>query len=213
MSESSAFPVGPPLPPKGVSLDDIEDGVRRLLIGLGQAGKQEIMENTPRRVAEMYQDIINAPWCDIEIPWKCYANRDEDGRRMVDDLVIVTDCHYVSLCEHHLAPALGIAHFAYIPNEKITGYSKIKKGLNYLARQPQLNERLLKQTLDVVEQVLEPEGVGLVLQSTHMCLVCKSNAPAQEVVTVQGFRGALKNDPYRRDFLASAYGRRPVFGA
>jgi|GEM_PF-2216930 len=205
-------PVGKSLPPKTVSLTQIEEGVKQLLIGLGQAEKKEVMENTPRRVAEMYQDIINAPWCDIEIPWKCFPNRDADGGKLMEDLIIVTDCHYVSMCEHHLAPALGIAHFAYIPNEKITGYSKIKKGLNYLARQPQLNERLLKQTLDTVEKVLEPAGCALVLQSTHTCLACKANAPSQEVVTVQGFRGRLKEDPYRREFLSTAYGKRPVFG-
>lgn len=213
MDDSSAFKLGKLLPPKPVSLSEIEDGVRKILVGLGQSEKSEVMNNTPRRVAEMYQDIINAPFCDIEIPWKCFPNRDEKGEKIMDDLVVVTDCHYVSLCEHHLAPALGIAHFAYVPDEKITGYSKIKKGLNYLARQPQLNERLLKQTLDVVESVLQPKGVGLILQSTHTCLVCKSNAPAQEVVTVQGFRGCLKDDPFRREFLNTAYGKRPVFGA
>jgi GTP cyclohydrolase I len=206
------YATGKPLPPKPVRLNEIENGVRQILIGLGQSDKTEIMENTPRRVAEMYQDIINAPWCDIEIPWKCFPNKDTDGNKLMDDLVIVTDCHYVSFCEHHLAPALGIAHFAYYPNEKITGYSKVKKGLNYLARQPQLNERLLKNALDVIETVLEPKGSALVLQSTHTCLVCKANAPAQEVVTVQGFRGCLKNDPYRREFLATAYGKRPNFG-
>lgn len=210
--ESQVPEPGEQLPPKRTSIDDIEEGVRRLLIGLGQGDKKEVMDNTPRRVAEMYQDVINAPWCDIEIPWKCFPNHDGDGAPLIDDLVIVTDCHYVSLCEHHLAPALGIAHFAYVPDKLITGYSKVKKGLNYLARQPQLNERLLKQTLDVLEQVLKPKGVGLVLQSTHMCLACKSNAPAQEVVTVQGFRGCLKQEQFRRDFLAAAYGKRPVFG-
>lgn len=206
------IPVGKPLPPKSVSIGEIEDGIRRVLIGLGQGDKAEVMANTPRRVAEMYQDIINAPWCDIEIPWKCFPNKDADGKKLMDDLVIVTDCHYISLCEHHLAPALGIAHFAYYPNERITGYSKIKKGLNYLARQPQLNERLLKHALDAVESVLEPKGCALILQSTHTCLTCKSNSPAQEIVTVQGFRGCLKEDPYRREFLATAYGKRPVFG-
>lgn len=212
MSENE-MKIGSMLPPKKVVIEQIEDGVRLLLKGLGQESKEEVFQNTPRRVAEMYQEIINAPWCDIEIPWKCFPNADVDGKPLMDDLVIITDCHYVSFCEHHLAPALGIAHFCYLPDQKITGYSKVKKGLNYLARQPQLNERLLKQTLDVVESVLEPKGVGLVLQSTHTCLICKSNAPAQEVVTVQGFRGALKTEPYRTDFLRTAYGKRPVFGA
>lgn len=199
--------VGNQLPPKPVSLDGLEDGVRQMLIALGQSDKAEVMKNSPRRIAEMYADIINAPWCDIEIPWKTFPNPG------VHDLVMVTDCHYVSMCEHHLAPALGVAHFAYVPDQHITGYSKVKKALNYLARQPQLNERLLADALNACEQVLKPKGVGLVLHSIHMCLICKSNAPAQEIVTVQDFRGCLKEDPYRRDFLATAYGKRPVFGA
>jgi GTP cyclohydrolase I len=207
------FEVGEQLPPKPVDLDTIEDGVRQMLTGLGQGSKTEVMANTPRRIAEMYQDVINAPWCDIEIPWKCFPNEDSDGSRLMDDLVIITDCHYVSMCEHHLAPALGVAHFAYIPDKRITGYSKIKKALNYVARQPQLNERLLKHALDAVDSTLQPLGCGLVLHSTHMCLVCKSNAPADEVVTVQGFRGKLKNDcPERREFVSAVYGRRGSFG-
>jgi GTP cyclohydrolase I len=207
------FKVGAQLPPKPVTIDVIEDGVRQILKGLGQEDKAEVMKNTPRRVAEMYQDVINAPWCDIEIPWKCFPNIDGDGKPLMDDLVIVTDCHYVSMCEHHLAPALGVAHFAYVPDQRITGYSKIKKALNYVARQPQLNERLLKHALDAIEFTLQPKGCGLVLHSTHMCLVCKSNAPADEVVTVQGFRGSLKTDSFLRgDFLRAVYGRRGSFG-
>lgn len=198
--------VGKPLPPKPVDLAKLEDAVRDMLLALGQGDKAEVMANSPRRIAEMYADVINAPWCDIEIPWKTFEN---PGMR---DLVIITDCHYVSMCEHHLAPALGVAHFAYVPDQLVTGYSKVKKALNYLSRQPQLNERLLVQALDACEKTLSPKGVGLVMHSTHMCLVCKSNAPAQEVVTVQDFRGVLREDPYRRDFLAAAYGKRPSFG-
>jgi GTP cyclohydrolase I len=199
--------IGDVLPPKPVALEQIEAGVRLLLTGLGQGAKSEVMQNTPRRVAELYQDIINAPWCDIEIPWKTFPNPG------IDDLITITGCHYVSLCEHHLAPALGVAHFAYVPKDRITGYSKIKKALNYLARQPQLNERLVVETLDVLERVLQPDGVGLVLQSVHMCLACKANAPANEVVTVQGLRGCLKQQPHRGEFLALCMSDRRDFGA
>lgn len=204
-AENDVPVVGKPLPPKPATQDDLEDGVRQVLAGLGQQDKDEVMQNTPRRVAEMYNDIINAPWCDIEIPWKCFPNPG------IDDLIIVTDCHYVTMCEHHLAPSLGVAHVAYVPDKLITGYSKLKKGLNYLARQPQLNERLLVETLNVIESVLQPKGVALVLHSIHMCLACKSNAPSQEVVTVHGFRGVLKEDPYRRDFMAAVNKRSPLF--
>lgn len=203
---SGEHKVGEPLPPKPVNIEVLEDGVRQLLIGLGQGDKPEVMKNTPRRMAEMFQDIINAPWCDIELPWKCFENPG------VDDLIMITDCHYVSMCEHHLAPALGIAHFGYVPDKKITGYSKVKKGLNYISRQPQLNERLLKDTLDALESSLEPKGVGLILTSVHMCLVCKSNAPSQELVTMQGFRGCMRDGHHRSEFIAHALGRRPMLG-
>lgn len=207
MSYESVPNPGKGLPPKDVSMDLVEDGVKKILQGLGQSDKEEVMRNTPRRVAELYQDLINAPWCDIEVPWKCFPNPG------VSDMIMITDCHYISMCEHHLAPALGVAHFAYIPKERITGYSKIKKALNYVARQPQLNERILVDSLNILEEVLEPRGVGLVFHSVHMCLIFKANAPSQEIVTIQDFRGEMKNDPYRRDLLSTAYGKRPVFGA
>ncbi len=209
----STQPTGPQLPPKPVDLDKIEDAVRTLLTALGQGEKAEVMKNTPRRIAEMYGEIINAPWCDIEVPWKTFPNPG------VQDLIMVTDCHYVSMCEHHLMPALGVAHFGYVPDELITGYSKVKKALNYVARQPQLNERIMKDALDAVVLSLKPKWCGLVLSSVHMCLVCKSNAPSQEVVTIQDFRlkyaesDGDKAATWRRDFLATVYGKRPVFGA
>ncbi|MBX9884122.1 MAG: GTP cyclohydrolase I [Novosphingobium sp.] len=153
-------PVGAPLPPKFVDLSAIERGVSLLLAGLGQADKPEVMANTPRRMAEMFAEMVNPGWCDIEIPWKCFKTP-----AGLHDLIMITDCHYVSFCEHHLSPSIGIAHFGYVPREKITGYSKVKKALNYLARQPQLNERLAATAVQVLEEVLEPDGVGVILQS------------------------------------------------
>lgn len=198
--------VGDQLPPKPIDRDAVETAVRDLLIGLGQGDKAEVMQNTPRRVTDLYEEQINAPWVDIETNFKAFPN--DVG---YDDLIIVTDCHYVSMCEHHLAPALGVAHFAYIPDKWITGYSKIKKALNYLSRQPTLNERLLTGALDFVDAQLAPRGAALVLRSVHLCLACKANAPGQEVVTVQGFRGELRDDPYRREFMQAVYAKTPTF--
>jgi GTP cyclohydrolase IA len=206
MTATEAPPVGSPLPPKLIDLPDIEAATRALLIALGQGGKTDVMEATPRRVAELYAEVINPAAIDIEIPWRLFPN--DCG---YDDLITVTDTHYVSYCEHHLAPAFGVAHFAYVPGPWITGYSKVKKGLNYLARQPVLNERLLVDVLDVLEKVIQPLGVALVLRSTHCCLAMKANAPAQEIVTVQGFRGVLRTDPYRREFMEAAWSRPPTF--
>ena len=198
--------VGEQLPPKALDRERIEGAVHELLIGLGQGDKSEVMANTPRRVTDLYEEQINAPWVDIEGAFKVFPN--DVG---YDDLITVNDAHYVSLCEHHLAPAFGVAHFTYVPDRWLTGYSKIKKGLNYLARQPTLNERLLTGTLDFVEAHLRPKGAALVLRSVHTCLACKSNGPGQEIVTVQGFRGCLRDDPYRREFMASVYATKPLF--
>lgn len=194
------------LPPHALDLDKLEEATRLYLEGLGQSGKAEVMANTPRRVADMLAEMLNPGWVDVEETFKAFPN--DVG---YDDLVIVHDAHYVSMCEHHLAPAFGVAHFAYVPNEKIVGYSKIKKGLNYVARGPQLNERILVDTLNIVDQQLEPVGCGLVLQSVHCCIAVRTNAPAQELVQVQGFRGALRSDPYRREFMAAVQARRPLF--
>ncbi len=194
------------LPPHHLDPDKLEEGVRAILAGLGQLDKAEVVKNTPRRVTDLYLEMINPGWADVEEVFKTFEN--SNG---YDDLIIVNDVHYVSMCEHHLMPAFGVAHFAYIPDERIVGYSKVKKGLNYVARGPQLNERILVDTLDIVEDQLQPRGSALVLQSVHCCIAVRSNGPAQELVTVQGFRGLLKEDPYRREFYSSFLGRKPLF--
>jgi GTP cyclohydrolase I len=205
MTDTALPEVGTPLPPKMLDLPQIETATRLLLGALGQGTKPDVMAATPGRVAQMFAEIINPATIDIEIPWRCFP---AEG---YDDLVMVTDCHYVSICEHHLAPAFGVAHFGYLPGDWLTGYSKVKKALNYLARQPQLNERLLTSALDVLEDVIAPRGVGLQLRSVHCCLAMKANAPSQEVVIVQGFRGAMKEGPWRAEFMAAANARPASF--
>ena len=196
------------LPPRPLDPAKLEEGYRLVLEGLGQTGNAEVMENTPRRVTDLLTEMINPGWADVDDVFKTFEN---PGDGAYDDLIIVNDVHYVSMCEHHLAPAFGVAHFAYIPDTKVVGYSKVKKGLNYLARGPQLNERLLVDTLDFVEAQLEPVGCALILQSVHCCIAVRSNGPAQEIVTVQGYRGALRDDPYRREFAATSLARKPLF--
>jgi GTP cyclohydrolase I len=194
-----------PLGAKTLDIDGVERAVSALLLSLGQGEKAEVMQNTPRRVAELYAECINPGYVDIEADFKLFENPG------VNDLIIVNDVHYVSVCEHHLAPAFGVGHLAYIPDQYIVGYSKLKKALNYLARQPQLNERLVVDSLDFVEARLAPKGIGLILRSAHCCIALRSNAPMQELVTVSAIRGALKNEPYRTTFWQSALANKPLF--
>lgn len=171
------------LPPKPVDMDRIEGAVRELLLAIGQGEKEEVMANTPRRVAEFYAEFINPPYVDVDLPIKTFANPG------VTDPIYVNDVQYVSVCEHHLAPYFGIAHVAYVPDERVVGYSKLKKALNYVARQPTLNERLAVTVADFIEENLQPKGVALVLRSLHTCIAMRANAPMEEVVTVSAFRG------------------------
>lgn len=194
-----------PLPPKPVDNDAIEMAVTMLLEALGQQDNEEVAANTPRRVADLLSEAINPGSVDIEAEFKVFDNPG------ITDLIVVNDVHFVSLCEHHLSPAFGVAHLAYVPDQKIVGYSKLKKGLNYLARQPQLNERLLVDTLDFVERRLEPQGVGLILRSVHCCIALRANGPSQELVTVAGLRGVLKEDRFRTPFWNTALASKPIF--
>ena len=197
----------PMLPPHELDPDKIEAGIRLVLDGLGQTDKAEVMQNTPRRVADMYVEWMNPAWVDIEDVFKTFENPQMGSH----DAVYVNDVHYTSMCEHHLAPAFGVAHVAYVPGTKVVGYSKLKKGLNYIARQPQLNERILTDVLNIIEEQLEPQGVALALQSVHCCIAVRSSGPAQELVTVQGFRGCFEQDPHRSEFIRSVHARKPMF--
>lgn len=196
-----------PLPPQPLNPTLIEEGVRLMLEGLGQSDKAEVMANTPRRVADMYVEMINPAWVDIEDVFKTFENPNMGA----DDVVTVSDVHYVSMCEHHLAPAFGVAHVAYVPDTKVVGYSKLKKALNYVARGPQLNERILTTVLDIAEAQLEPKGIALSLQSVHCCIAIRSSGPAQEIVTVNGFRGCMKDEPFHGDFMRATLARKPLF--
>jgi GTP cyclohydrolase I len=195
------------LPPKPVDVDGVEHAVRALLVALGQAPKVEVMQSTPRRVAELYLETINPSYVDVDVPPKTFANPGVDG------LITVSDVHYVSLCEHHLAPSFGVAHVGYVPAKRVVGYSKLKKALNYVSRQPQLNERILVDVLNFIEEHVQPRGVAVVLRSTHCCIALRANAPATEVVTVSGARGVMRTDPFRSEFLATWTSSPPKFGA
>ena len=201
-------PTSGPLPPKPVNLDRIQEGMRLVLEGLGQEGKDEVMRNTPRRIAEMWTQAINPPDVDVEADFRVFPNPGLAG----DDAIYVEAVHYVSWCEHHLAPAFGVATLGYVPDEHVAGYSKLKKALNYVTRQPQLNERIIVEALDFLEGRLQPKGIALVTKSVHCCIAVRTNAPSQEIVTIQGTRGLFATDPVlRADFRARVDATRPLF--
>jgi len=118
-----------------------------------------------------------------------------------NEMVIVKDIEIYSLCEHHILPFFGKAHIAYIPNGYIVGLSKIPRIVDIFARRLQVQERLTEQILDCINTTLQPQGVAVVIEAAHMCMMMRGVQKQNSVTTTSGFRGAFQNMETRNEFL------------
>ena len=118
-----------------------------------------------------------------------------------NEMVIVKDIELYSLCEHHMLPFFGKAHIAYIPNGKIVGLSKIPRVVDVFSRRLQVQERLTEQVLDCINETLEPIGVGVVIEASHMCMMMRGVQKQNSTTTTSGFRGSFKETDTRNEFL------------
>ena len=118
-----------------------------------------------------------------------------------NEMVIVKDIELYSLCEHHMLPFFGKAHIAYIPNGKIVGLSKIPRVVDVFARRLQVQERLTEQILDCINDTLQPKGVAVVIEASHMCMMMRGVQKQNSTTTTSGFRGTFKETDTRNEFL------------
>ena len=118
-----------------------------------------------------------------------------------DEMVIVKEIELYSLCEHHMLPFFGKAHIAYIPNGHIVGLSKIPRVVDVFARRLQVQERLTEQILDCINNTLQPRGVAVVIEASHMCIMMRGVQKQNSMTTTSGFRGAFKDTDTRNEFL------------
>jgi GTP cyclohydrolase I len=118
-----------------------------------------------------------------------------------NEMVIVKDIELYSLCEHHILPFFGKAHIAYIPNGHIVGLSKIPRVVDVFARRLQVQERLTEQILDCINDTLQPRGVAVVIEASHMCMMMRGVQKQNSTTTTSGFRGAFKDTDTRNEFL------------
>ena len=181
----------------------IEEGVRLLLAGVGDDPDREGLRETPRRVADMFEEILAGIGRDASplltvIPGAGF-----------DEMIMVKDIPLASLCEHHLLPFVGKAHVAYVPNRegRITGLSKLARVVDTLAKRLQVQERLTTEIADALDAQLAPRGVFVMLEAEHLCMTMRGvKAPGALTVT-SAVRGLFRTDARTRQEALSHLGK------
>jgi GTP cyclohydrolase IA len=185
----------------------IPQAVNQILLEIGEDPQREGLLNTPERVARMYAEVTEG-----------YRT---DPRKLVNgalfdvdysDMVLVKDIEFYSMCEHHMLPFFGHAHVAYIPNGKVIGLSKIPRIVEMYARRLQVQERMTSQIADFLQEVLNPKGVAVVVEGSHMCAMMRGVKKSEASMTTRRMLGTFKEDaalraeimemiakPYKRD--------------
>jgi len=159
----------------------VECAARDLLRGLGADVHAEALEETPRRVAEAYAELLTPN----------------------DDLIVARSIPFHSLCMHHLLPFQGVAHVGYLPGERIVGLSKLGRVVEYFSGDLQIQERLTTQVADWLERELDPRGVGVVLEADHMCMSLRGVQKLGATTVTSALRGLVRHDARtRQEFLA-----------
>jgi GTP cyclohydrolase I len=184
------------LPP--VDLSKIEDASRQILTAVGEDVQREGLLNTPNRVARMYEELLSGYRTD---PAKLINNAIFDVE--YDDMVIVRDIEFSSLCEHHMLPFVGHAHVAYIPRGKVIGLSKIPRIVDMFGYRLQVQERMTRQIANFINEVLDPRGVAVVVEGKHMCSMMRGVHKHDSSMTTSTMLGAFRdNQATRNEFMA-----------
>jgi GTP cyclohydrolase IA len=186
-------------PALGVDRERAERAVADLLDALGVDADTEALRETPRRVASTFAELLHAE------PFRATTFPNDGG---YDELVVVSDIAFSSLCEHHLLPFVGVAHVGYLPGERIVGLSKLPRLVEHRARALQVQERLTVEVADWLERTLRPRGVGVVMEATHMCMSLRGVRQPGALTTTSALRGCLREDPRTRQEFFELIGRR-----
>ena len=174
-----------------------ESCVSQMLAILGEDPKRDGLAKTPERVAKAYEFLTSG----YELDPKEILN-DALFESSNNEMVLIKDIEFYSLCEHHLLPIIGRAHVAYIPNKKVVGLSKIPRMVNIFARRLQIQEQLTEQIASAIQEVIHPLGVGVVLQARHMCMEMRGVQKINSTTTTSALRGLFisRNDT-RKEFF------------
>ena len=176
---------------------EIQKAVSNILQAIGENPDREGLKRTPERVARMYTELLSGYSSD---PNKVV--NDAIFEVKYDEMVIVRDVEFYSLCEHHMLPFMGRVHVAYIPDGKVLGLSKIPRIVDIFARRLQVQERMTREIADVIRDLLHPQGVGVVVEALHLCMMMRGVQKHNARMTTSAMHGAFRaNLATRQEFL------------
>jgi GTP cyclohydrolase IA len=179
---------------KAIDLEAAERAARDLLVALGADAEADGLRETPARIARAYAELLTP------IPFNATTFPNDEG---YDELVVVRDIPFQSLCMHHLLPFHGTAHVAYLPGDRIVGLSKLGRVVDLFARDLQVQERLTTQIADWLVDQLAPRGVGVIIEAEHLCMSLRGLQKAGSRTVTSALRGSVKVDPRtRQEFLS-----------
>lgn len=176
--------------------EEIKARYTKIIEEVGEDVTREGLLKTPERASKAMQFLTQGYDLDAEEILKSAMFKED-----YNNMVIVKDIELYSLCEHHMLPFFGKAHIAYIPNGHIVGLSKIPRIVDVFARRLQVQERLTDQILKCLDDTLKPQGVAVVIEASHMCMMMRGVQKQNSVTTTSGFTGAFKNQETRNEFL------------
>lgn len=180
-----------------VDIERIEKAVKEILLAVGEDVEREGLKKTPARVAKMYAELLAGMHEDLEQHIQSVFTED------YDEIVLLRDIPFYSICEHHLMPFIGSAHVAYLPAGSVLGVSKLARIVDCFARRLQVQERLTDQIADFIMNSLKPRGAAVVLEASHSCMTIRGIKKPGSVMVTSSLRGIFRRDPKSRSEIMS----------
>jgi GTP cyclohydrolase I len=196
------MPDSPPSPAstsvaRVVDKSAIESAVRKILKAVGENPRRDGLLDTPARVARMYEEMFSGLHLDPA------RHLETTFPEAYDEIVLVRDIPFTSMCEHHLLPFTGVAHVAYLPNGKVVGLSKLARVVEEVSRRPQVQERLTQTVADMLEDKLGTKGAAVVIESEHSCMALRGVRKSGTLTITSSLRGVFREDQASRSEVLS----------